>query len=129
MKNPTDNKPKYPTFAEVKAAALRAIAQVLARWLPGGKTTDGGKEYTAPNPRRTDKHGGSFKVSLSKGTWCDFATGDKGGDLIDLVRYLDGGTDVEACNKLADFLNVTAGANPAPTSTSKTNANTNKWLA
>ena len=36
----------------------------------------------------------------------DFATGDKGGDLIDLVRYLDGGTDVEACNKLADWLNV-----------------------
>lgn len=127
MKKPTDNKPKYPTFAEVKAAALRAIAQVLARWLPGGKITDGGTEYTVPNPRRADKHGGSFKVSLSKGTWCDFATGDKGGDLIDLVRYLDGGTDVEACNKLADFLNVTAGASPAPTSTSKAKAP--DWVA
>jgi uncharacterized protein (DUF927 family) len=113
MNKPTDNKPKYPTFAEVKAAALRAITQVLTRWLPGGKVTDGGKEYTAPNPRRADKHAGSFKVSLSKGTWCDFATGEKGGDLIDLVRYLDGGTDVEACNKLADFLNVTAGSVPA----------------
>lgn len=126
MSRPTD-KPKYPTFAEVKAAALRAIAQVLARWLPGGKTTDGGTEYTATNPRRADKHGGSFKVSLSKGTWCDFATGDKGGDLIDLVRYLDGGTDVEACNKLADFLNVTAGTSPSPTTTSKTKAA--DWVA
>lgn len=108
-----EKKPKHPTFAEVKAAALRAITQVLARWLPGGKVTDGGKEYTAPNPRRADKHAGSFKVSLAKGTWCDFATGEKGGDLIDLVRYLDGGTDVEACNKLADFLNVTVGSVPA----------------
>lgn len=105
-----EQKPKHPTFADVKAAALRAITQVLARWLPGGKVTDGGKEYTAPNPRRADKHAGSFKVSVAKGTWCDFATGEKGGDLIDLVRYLDGGTDVEACNKLADFLNVTAGS-------------------
>ncbi|NMY53225.1 DUF927 domain-containing protein [Pseudomonas sp. WS 5011] len=116
MSNPADNKPKYPTFAEVKAAALRAITQVLTRWLPGGKVTDGGKEYTAPNPRRADKHAGSFKVSLAKGTWCDFATGEKGGDLIDLVRYLDGGTDVEACNKLADFLNVTAGSVPVAAS-------------
>lgn len=127
MTRPTDSKPKRPTFAEVKAAALRAIAQVLARWLPGGKITDGGKEYTAPNPRRADKHAGSFKVSMTKGTWCDFATDEKGGDLIDLVRYLDGGTDVEACNKLADFLNVTAGASPAPTSTSQAKAA--PWVA
>jgi uncharacterized protein (DUF927 family) len=116
MARPTENTPKYPTFAEVKAAALRSISQVLAHWLPGGKHTDGGKEYTAPNPRRTDKHAGSFKVSLAKGTWADFATGEKGGDLIDLVRYLDGGTDVDACNKLADFLNVTPNSAPAPAS-------------
>lgn len=105
---------KYPTFAEVKRAALQAIDRVLAHWLPGGKRVDNGKEYTAPNPTRADKHAGSLKVNLAKGTWCDFATGDKGGDLIDLVRYLDGGPDVDACNKLADFLNVTAGSTPAP---------------
>lgn len=107
-------KPEFPTFAEVKAAALQAIDRVLAHWLPGGKRVDGNKEYTAPNPTRADKHAGSLKVNLSRGTWCDFATGDKGGDLIDLVHYLDGGSDVDACNKLAAFLNVTAGASPAP---------------
>lgn len=101
---------KHPSFASVKAAALGAIDRVLAHWLPNGKREDGGKEYSAPNPTRADKHAGSFKVNLNKGTWSDFATGDKGGDLIDLVRYLDGGTDVEACNKLAGFLGVTAGA-------------------
>lgn len=100
---------KYPTFAEVKRAALQAIDRVLSHWLPGGKRVDGGKEYTAPNPTRADKRAGSLKVSLAKGTWSDFATGDKGGDLIDLVRYLDGGSEVDACNKLADFLGVTPG--------------------
>ena len=110
MTKPRDDKPKYPTFAEVKRAALQAIDRVLSHWLPGGKRVDGGKEYTAPNPTRADKHAGSLKVNLAKGTWSDFATGDKGGDLIDLVRYLDGGSEVDACNKLADFLGVTAGS-------------------
>ncbi len=99
---------RHPTFAQVKAASCAAIERVLAHWLPGGKRVDGGKEYTAPNPTRADKHSGSLKVNLAKATWCDFATGDKGGDLIDLVRYLDRGTDVEACNKLAAFLGVEA---------------------
>lgn len=99
---------RHPTFAQVKAASLAAIDRVLAHWLPNGKRVDGGKEYTAPNPTRADKHAGSLKVNLAKATWCDFATGDKGGDLIDLVRYLDRGTDVEACNQLAAFLGVEA---------------------
>lgn len=116
MKALTSNA-RRPTFAQVKAIALQNIDRVLAHWLPHGKRVDGGKEYTAPNPTRTDKRAGSLKVSLSKGTWSDFATGDKGGDLIDLVRYIDGGTVVEACNKLAELLNVSAGtaqAKPAP---------------
>lgn len=114
--------PKHPSFAEVKAASLQAIERVLAHWLPGGKRVDGGKEYTAPNPLRADKHTGSLKVNLARGTWADFATGDKGGDLIDLVQYLERCTQVEACNKLADFLDVTAGASPVPAGTGKAKA-------
>ena len=109
MAKTPDDKRQHPTFAEVKRAALQAIDRVLSHWLPGGKRVDGGKEYTAPNPTRADKHAGSLKVNMAKGTWSDFATGDKGGDLIDLVRYLDGGSEVDACNKLADFLGVTPG--------------------
>lgn len=117
MSHRPNSNTKRPSFADVKAAALKDIDRVLSYWLPNGKRVDGGKEYTAPNPTRSDKRSGSLKISLSKGTWADFATGDKGGDLIDLVRYLDGGTDVEACNKLADLLNVSPGAanaKPAP---------------
>ncbi|MCY1400897.1 hypothetical protein D9M71_160010 [compost metagenome] len=106
---------KHPTFTQVKRASLVAIDRVLAHWLPVGQRVDGGKEYTAPNPTRADKHAGSLKVNLAKGTWSDFATGDRGGDLIDLVRYLDGGSDVDACNALAEFLHVTAdSASPTP---------------
>ncbi|MCH5573114.1 DUF927 domain-containing protein [Pseudomonas syringae] len=118
---------KRPSFAQVKSAALRNIDKVLARWLPNGKRVDGGKEYTAPNPTRTDKRAGSLKISISKGTWSDFATGDKGGDLIDLVRYIDGGTDVEACNKLADLLGVTADSAPAKPAPAKSKAP--EWIA
>ena len=122
------NKPtKRPSFADVKSAALKNIDRVLPHWLPNGKSVDGGKEYTAPNPTRTDKRAGSLKVNLSKGTWADFATGDKGGDLIDLVRYLDGGTDIEACNKLADLLHVSAGAAQSKPAPSKSKAP--EWIA
>ncbi|WP_122500672.1 DUF927 domain-containing protein [Pseudomonas viridiflava] len=118
---------KRASFAQVKTAALRNIDKVLAHWLPNGKRVDGGKEYTAPNPTRTDKRAGSLKISVSKGTWSDFATGDKGGDLIDLVRYIDGGTDVEACNKLADLLGVTADSAPAKPAPAKSKAP--EWIA
>ncbi|WP_249583250.1 DUF927 domain-containing protein [Pseudomonas viridiflava] len=123
----TSGTKKRPSFAQVKTAALRNIDKVLAHWLPNGKRVDGGKEYTAPNPTRTDKRAGSLKISVSKGTWSDFATGDKGGDLIDLVRYIDGGTDVEACNKLADLLGVTADSAPAKPAPAKSKAP--EWIA
>jgi len=123
----TSGTKKRPSFAQVKTAALRNIDKVLAHWLPNGKRVDGGKEYTAPNPTRTDKRAGSLKISISKGTWSDFATGDKGGDLIDLVRYIDGGTDVEACNKLADLLGVTADSAPAKPAPAKSKAP--EWIA
>lgn len=116
------NSAKRPSFADVKAAALKDIDRVLSHWLPNGKRVDGGKEYTSPNPTRSDKRAGSLKISLRKGTWSDFATGDKGGDLIDLVRYLDGGSDIEACNKLADLLNVSPGAAQAKPAPAKTKA-------
>ncbi|WP_338484574.1 DUF927 domain-containing protein [Pseudomonas trivialis] len=127
MTQRTGNTSKRPSFADVKSVALKHIDRVLAHWLPNGKRVDGGKEYTAPNPTRTDKRAGSLKVNLSKGTWADFATGDKGGDLIDLVRYIDGGTDVEACKKLADLLNVSAGS--ATTKNAPAKSATPEWIA
>lgn len=125
MTKPTD-RTKRPSFADVKAAALTSIDRVLAHWLPGGKQVDSGHEYTAPNPTRADNRAGSFKVNLKKGTWSDFATGDSGGDLIDLVRYVDGCSEVEARNALADFLNLTASDSRSSSKPAKPNKA--EWL-
>src|SRR4051794_13092351 len=73
-------------FAHVAQAALSAVRTLLAEWLPGGRVE--GDEFKALNPTRTDSKVGSFSVNLSTGRWGDFATGDKGGDLISLLAYL-----------------------------------------
>jgi hypothetical protein len=46
-------------FAAINRAAISALAAILARLVPGGKRTGG--EYVALNPRRADRHVGSFK--------------------------------------------------------------------
>lgn len=105
---------KRPSFAEVKAASLRAIDSVLPHWLPEGKWVDAGHEYSAPNPTRSDKKAGSFKINRHTGHWSDFATSDKGGDLIDLVAYVERCSVEEACTRLADFLSLSTAPAPAP---------------
>ena len=50
-------------FAEVNRAALAALPAVLARILPDGKRV--GAELVALNPRRGDRHLGSFKINLA----------------------------------------------------------------
>jgi len=70
-------------FDAINKAALRAFPAVLARLLPGGKSV--GAETVALNPRRADRHLGSFKVNRCNSRWADFATGDRGGDPVSLV--------------------------------------------
>ena len=89
-------------FAEINRVALAAFPAVLARILPGGKRV--GAEIVALNPRRADRRLGSFKVNRFNGRWCDFATGDKGGDVVLLVAYLEGVLQGEAARRLARLL-------------------------
>lgn len=95
---------------DIKATAREALARadsVLARWLPDGKKQ--GSEWLARNPTRGDDNLGSFSVNLSSGKWADFATGDQGGDLVSLVRYLEGlPSQGKAARRLADVLGITA---------------------
>ncbi|MCH7540796.1 MAG: hypothetical protein IH999_10440 [Proteobacteria bacterium] len=91
-------------FAAINRAALANLPAVLARWLPGGRTE--GREYVARNPTRADRHLGSFKVNVRTGRWADFATGDRGGDVVSLVAYLASCKQGEAARRLADMLGV-----------------------
>ena len=54
-----------------------------------------------PNPHRRDRTTGSFKINLRTGRWADFATGDKGGDVISLAAFLWGVSQREAARRLA----------------------------
>ena len=91
----------------VDQAALAAFPAILNRLLPGGKAI--GRELVALNPRRADRNLGSFKVNRYSGRWCDFATGDKGGDPISLVAYVADVSQGEAAHLLAQMLGIEAG--------------------
>lgn len=94
-------------FKAINRAALSSLPVLLARWLPGGRRV--GLEYVALNSKRLDHHLGSFKIVLAghrAGVWADFATGDKGGDVISLAAYLFGFTQAEAARRIAEMLRV-----------------------
>jgi len=60
----------------------------------------------ARNPRRADRHPGSFKINLHTGKWADFASGDRGGDPVSLAAFLFGLSQIEAGRRLADMLKL-----------------------
>lgn len=91
-------------FAAVNRAALRRVPDILARWLPGGHFE--GREYVVRNPKRADRRAGSFKINIDTGRWADFASGDKGADLVSLAAYLAGCGQVEAARQLAAMLGM-----------------------
>jgi hypothetical protein len=91
-------------FQRVNSAALARLPELLARWLPDGQRH--GHEFVAKNPRRADTKAGSFSISLTTGRWGDFATGDKGGDVISLAAYLGNVPQVEAARRISDMLEV-----------------------
>lgn len=80
-------------------------ATLIPAWLPNGKQD--GDEWVALNPRRADKHLGSFRINLKTGLWADFATNDKGGDLVSLYAYLHGINNGQAAKELAETHGLT----------------------
>ncbi len=93
-----------PDFAAVNRAALPRLEALCARWLPGGKRI--GAEWTCGSLR--GEPGRSCKVNLRTGRWADFATGEKGGDLIALVAWLFDISQAEAARRLASLLSIPA---------------------
>jgi len=96
--------PPRVDFARVAAAALAQAEAVVRGLLPDGKRE--GTEWVCRNPLRPDRSAGSFKVSLTKGAWADFATGDHGKDLVSLAAFVTGKTQAQAAIALAEALGV-----------------------
>ena len=91
-------------FATISNAALSSVDNLLAEWLPSGRYD--GHEFVALNPTRADKKLGSFRINTRTGAWADFATGDKGGDLIDLYAYLNSCNAAQAARSIAERLSL-----------------------
>lgn len=93
-----------PDFSHIAAVARRYLPLIVLRWLPDGRRE--GCEWVARNPMRDDRRPGSFKINLQTGKWADFATGDKGGDVISLAAYLHGLSQSAAARKLSEMLGL-----------------------
>jgi hypothetical protein len=96
-------------FDGVNRAALPLLSAILQRILPNGRRE--GNEYLALNPRRGDRHLGSFRINLANGRWADFALADKsarGGDPISLVAYVCNIKQSEAALGLTRMLGMEA---------------------
>lgn len=101
--NPSNRRGRID-FERVKAAALVNGEAILRGLLPDGRREGG--EWVARNPLRPDRKAGSFKVNIASGKWADFATGDRGGDLVSLAAFLAGVDQRTAAERLADALGV-----------------------
>ncbi|MES2709764.1 MAG: hypothetical protein V4726_24415 [Verrucomicrobiota bacterium] len=73
-------------FKEVAILALARAESLVTQWLPGGKRA--GAEWKCGSLQ--GEPGKSTSVNLTTGMWSDFATGDKGGDLISLLAAIRG---------------------------------------
>ena len=100
-----------PDFTAINRAAMAALPTLLRRWLSDGQTE--GNEYVARNPRRPDRHYGSFKINLRTGRWADFACDARGGDPVSLFAYLNELSQTEAARCLATMLGIDTGGEHA----------------
>jgi hypothetical protein len=98
-------------FTKTKSDLLSNAYSLLKEWLPDGMVE--GSEYVALNPNRSDSHSGSFKINVNTGLWSDFATGEKGGDLISLYAYLNGKSNLESA-KILGYVKPSKKKTPKP---------------
>ncbi|WP_417270775.1 hypothetical protein [Celeribacter sp.] len=97
---------KRNIFDDVNAAAAGRIKSLVEGWV--ANTRMSGDNLFALNPTRDDRKPTSFCINVRNGIWCDFATEDKGGDIISYYAYIFGLTQIEAARELAEQLGVNA---------------------
>lgn len=78
--------------------SIHDLEAEVASLLPFGMKQ--GHEWVALNPTRDDDNKGSFRINLITGKWADFATGDRGGDIISLYAYLRGISQHNAAHEI-----------------------------
>lgn len=93
-------------FHQIAEAALSDADTLVPAWLPQGKRS--GHEWQCGSLR--GEPGNSLSVNLNTGVWCDFATGEKGADLISLYAAIYTNDEQgKAAKELAEKLSITVG--------------------
>jgi putative DNA primase/helicase len=108
----TEREPLPPIkFAELADALLDRGAQLVLAWLPGG--VQRGHEYVCGS--LSGGSGTSTSVNLTNGRWADFASDEKGNDLISLYAAMHGLSMGKAAVQVAreEGLEDVAGVQPA----------------
>ena len=85
-------------FQEINEQLRAHIGTIVADICPGGATS--GQEYVAAGIN--GGKGRSFSVNLNTGKWADFATSDRGGDIISLYARARGINNGEAAKELVE---------------------------
>ncbi|MBT6546442.1 MAG: topoisomerase, partial [Rhodobacteraceae bacterium] len=85
-------------YSEINARLLPMLPNLLAEWLPAGRKE--GCEYVCGDLQGNP--GVSLKVNLDTGKWSDFATDDKGGDIVSLYAALKGLRQSDAAKELGE---------------------------
>ncbi len=83
-------------FAALAARLLQQSRSLLPAWFPAGRWN--GHEYTLGNLQ--GEPGDSLSINSNNGKWSDFASGEKGGDLLALYAAAHGMKQSEAYDAL-----------------------------
>jgi putative DNA primase/helicase len=83
-------------FVGLAAYLLDRAELLVPQWLPGGRRR--GHEWVCGD--LSGGEGESLSVNLVTGLWCDFASGDKGGDLTSLYAAKEGKNNGQAAREL-----------------------------
>ncbi|HEU4458454.1 MAG TPA: VapE domain-containing protein [Methylibium sp.] len=93
-------------FADVAAALLDRAEQLVSAWLPGGRRQ--GAEWVCGG--LDGELGTSCSINLRTGLWADFATDQRGGDLLSLYAEIHGLSQAAAARALIEQLGLQAPA-------------------
>lgn len=89
-------------FAGLNAELLRQSRRWVEAWLPGGHERNG--EWICAG--LSGGEGRSCSVNLESGKWADFASGDRGNDLVSLFAAVEGINNGQAAYRLMQELGL-----------------------
>jgi hypothetical protein len=113
----------------IKSELQSRIEPLVRELLPHGRRVT--NRWEAVNPTRADKSSGSFFVWLrgpAAGAWKDYASDDKG-DVIDLVRYVQGGDRGDAIRWAQGWLGLSGPVDRATRERMKADADAKRAAA